>query len=216
MESQPSALQKEILAKISQAAAKNDLPEAARLVQLAQKAEKAEKAFTAELSGIKAEVSKNSAALLAPGLLGSPASKGVTEATESAKAKGKHARLKWLEDLQKKGKSLEKGDGPYFEVAGKTGGIAYAEEQAERPDRFFLGLADKPVSWIVLLCRCLSGKSIDAILPEAFLQAHWGDLSRSSGQLKMNVKIEHSTLKLHIPAKGWISIQEYVGNYQSL
>jgi hypothetical protein len=133
----------------------------------------------------------------------------------SAKAEGNQVRTKWVQTLQATQGIDLTGHGTQYRTAQRASvGIPFANEK--RPNRWFLGLADKPMDIIVLLCRTSDQQMYDIILPMVDLSDTWKRLSRSKGQVKFNVEKEADELILSIPGGDPLPITQYKGNYRPL
>jgi len=95
-------------------------------------------------------------------------------------------------------------------------GIPYASELEIRPDSWFLGLADEPFEFVVLLCETSSGQMLDFPLAPEFVKGIWSALSRSNGQVKFHVLRTGATYELRIPGGQLVPITQYLQNRKIL
>lgn len=92
--------------------------------------------------------------------------------------------------------------------------IPFANEQ--RPDRWFLGISDEMYDVVVLLCQETDGELFDFVIPREFLEKFWRTLSRSGGQVKLNVSRSGKSWFLLIPGDEPQVIDTFLGNYGPL
>jgi len=95
-------------------------------------------------------------------------------------------------------------------------GIAYASEQAERPDKWWLGLRDEPYSVIVLLCQDGNGKLLDFVIPIQTLSPFWKVFSRHGGQVEFHVERAGSNYALRVPGGRSVPMNSFLAEYKSL
>lgn len=135
----------------------------------------------------------------------------------SAKAEGEQARADWVKDLHTAWGIDLAGHGTRYRTATQSSvGIAFANENADRPDKWFLGLPDKPTDIVVLLCRTLDQKMHDLVLPMAELGDVWEKFTRSNGQVKFHVEWKGDELLLRVRGSQPLTVAMYKGDYQPL
>jgi len=135
----------------------------------------------------------------------------------SRKARGKSARAEWLSQCAKSGILLAHLRGRIYETSKRARvGIAYASEQAERPDKWWLGLRDEPYSVIVLLCQDGNGKLLDFVIPIQTLSPFWKVFSRHGGQVEFHVERAGSNYALRVPGGRSVPMNSFLAEYKSL
>lgn len=96
----------------------------------------------------------------------------------------------------------------YRTQSGSRVGIAVATETG--PNRWFLGLPDTQLDWVVLLCHA-DEDVLDFVLPMTSLSDVWLQLSRSGGQVKFNVNRRNGGYHLQVPGAGPLDIRPFLG-----
>lgn len=91
-----------------------------------------------------------------------------------------------------------------------------ANELAERPGKWFLGLPDESTDVVVLLCRALDRSMHDLVLPLADLGDLWERLSRSRGEVKFHVEQKGREFYLAVPRGESLVVTKYKANYLPL
>lgn len=135
----------------------------------------------------------------------------------SAKQEGVRARSDWLKTVQSAASIRLTGSGKRYRTARQLGvGIAFANELAERPRKWFLGLPDEQTDVVVLLCRALDRSMHDLVLPLADLGDLWKQLSRSKGQVKFHVEQKDREFYLVVPRGEPLVVTKYKANYRPL
>lgn len=134
----------------------------------------------------------------------------------SAKRDGAMRRAQWVDALKAKGIVLRGSAKRYTTGSGVTVGLAFANERPERPDKWFLGLANESTEIAVLLCRSRAGRMYDLVIPVATLGRAWDLLSRSRGQIKFNVAKERAEIYLQIPGTERLNVTQYLSDYEPL
>jgi hypothetical protein len=135
----------------------------------------------------------------------------------SRKARGKLARAEWLSQRAKSGILLAQVEGRIYETAKRARvGIAYASEQAHRPDKWWLGLRDEAYSVVVLLCQDGNGKLLDFVIPIQTLSPFWKVFSRHGGQVEFHVERTGPNYELRVPGGGAVLMNSLLGEYKSL
>lgn len=136
----------------------------------------------------------------------------------SAKREGADIRDTWVKMLSSKGVPLTGNGKRYHMQHGLSVAVASANEpvQPQRKNKWFLGLKDEPTDVAVLLCRDAKQEVYDLVLPVTELGAAWKELSRSSGQIKFNIRKKAGEFSLAVPGKGSIVVTKYLGNYGPL
>jgi hypothetical protein len=140
-----------------------------------------------------------------------------SSAHASRKARGKAARAGWLLQVAKSSVLLTHLGGRIYETSKRERvGIAYASEQANRPDKWWLGLRDEPYSVIVLLCRDGDGNLLDFVIPFQTLSAFWSVFSRHGGQVEFHVERTGSNCALRVPGGRSVPINSLLAQYKPL
>lgn len=141
-----------------------------------------------------------------------PATEGHTPNTS-----GKAPREAWVLAREQEGIPLRKIKGAVYQAPIGKVGIAFATEWPRRPNHFLLGLPDSvSLAAAALLCQRKNG-IFDIVLPPEFMKNHWSKLSRSNGQVKINVRLlESGGVGLLIPKHAWADVTGYVSNYGGL
>jgi hypothetical protein len=135
----------------------------------------------------------------------------------SAKAEGARVRADWLQKVHSAGGIELVGHGTRYRTAKQLNvGIAFANENAQRPNKWFLGLPGEPTDIVVLLCRALDQSMHDLVLPIAELGDIWKRFARSKGQVKLHVQQEEDELYLLVPRSEPLIVTKYEANYRSL
>lgn len=136
----------------------------------------------------------------------------------SPKREGEEARTGWVKSMVPKGIVLNGHGKRYYSDAGHAVAIAFANElQSSRlSDRWFLGIEDEPLDIVVLLCKDIKGNLHDFVLPFDKLASLWESLSRSRGQVKLNIRRTGIDFLLLNPGGEPLNITKYEGNYRSL
>ena len=151
--------------------------------------------------------------------LGDSVSDEDSTATESRtpNIKGKAPREAWVLAREQEGIPLRKIKGAVYQAPIGKVGIAFATEWPRRPNHFLLGLQDGvSLAAAALLCQRKNG-IFDIVLPPEFMKNHWSKLSRSSGQVKINIRwLESGAVGLLIPKHAWADVTGYVSNYGGL
>lgn len=131
--------------------------------------------------------------------------------------KGKTQREAWVQTRIGQGILLKKLRGAIYQAPVGQIGIAFANEWPKRPNHFLLGLPDgPPLAAAALLCQRPTGIS-DLVLPSELMLDVWTKLSRSNGQVKINIRwLPHGTVSLLVPRHSWRDVTKYVGNYAGL
>lgn len=134
----------------------------------------------------------------------------------SARAEGSAARRVWLSRVAAAGHTL-RGKGAKFQTeGGRIIRVAFANELPGYPNKWWLGLPDQPTDVAVLLCKDRRGHVIDVMLPVNELGSKWRALSRSTGQIKFNIRRDGSDLVLLIPGDAPLPVAAHVSAYDLL
>jgi hypothetical protein len=135
----------------------------------------------------------------------------------SRKARGKSARAEWLSQRAKSGVLLTQVEGRVYETAKRARvGIAYAGEQANRPDKWWLGLRDQAYSVIVLLCRDGNGKLLDFVVPSQTLSPFWRIFSRHGGSVEFHLERTGPNYALRVPGGRSVPMNSFLAEYKSI
>lgn len=135
----------------------------------------------------------------------------------SRKARGKSARAEWLSQLAKSGILLAQMEGRIYETTKRARvGIAYASEQADRPDKWWLGLRDEAYSVVVLLCQDGNGKLLDFVIPIQALSPFWKIFSRHGGQVEFHVERTGPNFALRVPGGRAVPMNSFLAEHKSL
>jgi hypothetical protein len=115
-----------------------------------------------------------------------PPTNGLPSDYISAKERGERVRCDWVGSTL--GKSVVQLKGTLYQNGRKeTIGIAYAKEQTNRKNRWFLGLLENKFQSAVLLCESVEGTIHAFCLSREFISKYRHALSVSHGQVKFNV-----------------------------
>src|SRR5262249_16990019 len=99
--------------------------------------------------------------------------------------------------------------------AGKRVGIACANEDP-RGDKYWLGLRDDQPDIVVLLCRSISGRVFDFVLPPQIVQNIWSQLPRSNTQFKIHVNRHGPKFELVDAPRNLKLISQYLSRHELL
>ena len=196
------ALKDRCIAAIEEAAKIRDASEVLRLSNLLQEIEAALRGATALDARTKT---------LQEQLLSKPVGRVVGSGHRdvrgtTAKEFGRELRSSFAAEL---GLALENGT-IYRTPSGSRAGIATARERS--PNRWFLGLPDdEHLDYIVLLCDTETDV-LPFIVPTrpVLWPELWPDLSRSGGQLKLNVGRRNGSYWLKIPGQSPLRLDSYL------
>jgi len=141
----------------------------------------------------------------------------------TSREKGKVLRGNYVSDLQKKGKRIEQVDGVWAKTPeGLWVAIPFA---TERRDKFwFLGLPERDVLEkvnqggvsVILLCQSKSGSILDFVIPPNKIREIAGNLSKSKGQLKFNLRKDNGRYLLVIPGRSPLDVSPFLGIVSTL
>lgn len=204
-------IQSLLFKQISSAASNRDVSKVAELSGLAKECERIE----TELTSLNRRVEAVKGALSGSRSTSTTFAElfhSLEDATPSSREIGKQARSEWIARLPHE-ISLNRHGKQYQTARGQSVGVAFSNEQE---NKWFLGLRDKPMSIVVLLCKSLEGKLHDIVLPVSDLPGGWSALSRSHTGVKFNVKKEGGCFLLYVPGKEQLDITRYIGNYEPL
>lgn len=136
----------------------------------------------------------------------------------SPKKEGALIRKKWVNSISSKGIILNGHGKSYYTQSNRSVGIAFANEldKPQLVDKWFLGLKDEPVDFVVLLCRDKDGNFHDFILPFGEMRPIWEKLSRNGGQVKFHIQRRRGEFNLLLPGDKPLNITQYRANYQML
>ncbi len=209
------AVQALIMDRASQAVAQRDFSGVARLSGLAKECQSIE----SELAIIARRI-----AAVRTGLNGSAPSESTATSpqrasaphTISAKAAGAEARNEWVASLQQYGIALSGHGKRYRSARGESVAIAFANELPGHENRWFLGLSDESTDVAILLCRSLSGRLYDLVMPVPELRGAWRLLARNRNQIKFNLRKDANRFFLLVPASEPLDVTKYVGNHDPL
>lgn len=208
-------IQSLLLDQISSAVSNRDLAAVAALSGLAKECETLEVEFTSLNRRVEAVKS-----VLNGSCASSTTAQKLTYSAEaptiSRKAAGAQARNEWVVGLRVQGISLQGHRKRYQAARGQSVAVAFANELPNSENRWFLGLTDEPTDVAVLLCKSLTGKLHDIVLPVSRLREVWRVLSRSQSGVKFNVRKDTSRFLLLVPGNETLDVTRYVGNYEPL
>jgi hypothetical protein len=190
------------IAAIEEAAKRKDASEVVRLSNLLQETEAALRGAMALDARMKT---------LQEQLLNKPVGRVVARAEPdvretTAKEFGRELRSSFAAEL---GLAFENGT-IYRTPSGSRAGIATARERL--PNRWFLGVPDDDhLDYIVLLCDT-ENDVLPFIVPTrpVLWPELWPDLSRSGGQLKLNVGRRNGSYWLKIPGQSPLRLDSYL------
>jgi hypothetical protein len=135
------------------------------------------------------------------------------EGAISPQQRGNLARDVYVQRLSREGIVLHRVVAKRYRTpSGIEVGIAYASELKDKPDAWFLGLADEHFDAVVLLCETESGQTLDFVLPPKFVAEIWSPalLSRNNKQVKFHVFKRGSTYELQLRGGRMMPINQYV------
>jgi hypothetical protein len=127
---------------------------------------------------------------------------------------GKEIRMGFLRKVAEKGIHLDQIRGTIYETpSGSKVGVAVATER--NPDRWFLGV---PIGLdqAVLLCQRENGDVATICLPKDFFAEYSDRMSKSGGQIKLNVTRRGSGYSLLVPGTDGINVSGFVADYSQL
>jgi len=204
-------LRKDAHERISEALRKGDMDEVIRLAQAARDFELAMRNLEATANRIASELESDKG-VVAGGVRMNPRNIGIGEKGLSNKAWGNKTRRDWVQKVNAENKDIRlrqvKGV-TYTTESGKTVGIACARERTQQPFKWFLGLPNEHLDFVVLLCQPESGPLLDFALPPSFLKRIWSHLSLNNDQRKFHVSQSGSNYELE-PKLGFGPINGYL------
>ncbi len=125
-------------------------------------------------------------------------------------------RMQYVLELKKSGIQADQTSSVWAKTpSGLWLAIPFATER--RPNRWFLGLPENELhqrigqTVVVLLCQSASGDVLDFVLPPTKVQEMVPKLSKSSGQLKFNLKKVGDRYMLVIPNDSPVDVSEFKG-----
>ena len=136
----------------------------------------------------------------------------------SSKELGMRVREWYISQLQQRGVRIEQVDRVWAKTPTDLWvAMPFAKEQ--RRNRWFLGVPETKVikrmnnggMAIVLLCQLNTGDTLDFVLPQSKVREIVPHLSKSQGQLKLNLKKVGSRYHLVIPNKPTVDVSDYRG-----
>ncbi len=214
----PAELQRNqslLLDQISSAVSNRDVAAVAALSGLAKECE----ALEAEFASLNRRVEAAKSALngsWASSTTSQQLTYSAAAPPTSRKAAGAQARNAWVAGLRAQGISLHGHRKRYQAARGQSVAVAFANELPDAENRWFLGLTDEPTEVAVLLCKSLTGKLHDIVLPVSRLHEVWRVLSRSQSGVKFNVRKDASRFLLLVPGNEPLDVTRYIGNYEPL
>ncbi len=220
LKSRLAGIKRKVLRKIEHAAASRHTRLVSSLSALALRAEEDEELLAKierRIAAYESEIGSDE-----PRDLGSILDliRGESRLTRTAKSRGRGnsgeiARQQFVKAGKERGYSLKQASGVTYQTTmGKVVVLPSATEQ--RPDRWFLGIADERPDVVVLLCQKEEGALLEFIIPSAMISKVWRDLSRSGGQVKFNVSRTGSDYWLVVPRQGKVRLNDCLGTYGCL
>jgi hypothetical protein len=208
-------IQSLLLDRISSAVSNRDVAAVAALSSLAKECE----ALDAEFASLNRRVEAAKSALngaWASSITAQKLPHSAEAPPVSPKAAGAQARNEWVAGLRAQGISLHGHRKRYQAARGQSVAVAFAHELPDSENRWFLGLADESTEVAVLLCKSLTGKLHDIVLPVSHLREVWRVLSRHKSEVKFNIKKDASRFLLLVPRNEPLDVTRYVANYEPL
>jgi hypothetical protein len=127
---------------------------------------------------------------------------------ESDKERGQRIRDEWV--FMHMAATLTPIRGQLYRMAnGETLGIAYGQEQQDKPGRWFVGLPIGKFSCAMLLCQPLTGDLFWINLSKEFLAKYSSQFSKSKiGQVKFSLFKRNGIYYLQVPTFGRVPMTE--------
>lgn len=135
----------------------------------------------------------------------------------SNKERASNQRDEFVDKLRSSGIKLSQLEKTIYKTSkGKVVGIAFASEQVEKPGHWFLGLQDRDYDFMVLLCGQEDQDTPALVLPRSFFKTYQPNISKSGGQLKINVLTDNHQYYIRIPKTGGVNISKYLNDIDLL
>lgn len=130
------------------------------------------------------------------------------------------ARERWEASCKSKGILLQPESRTTYRIHKGRIAVPFANEKT--PDKWFLGIKEGmrknscPYFAIVCICRTLAEENLHFVLPISHIQPVWSSLSRSHGDVKLNIVREDAEFYLVVPPRKRIPINHCLNDFESI